>query len=73
MSVQKQKTPRRVLDAARECSAEKQLRGLIKENFSEDELCIRGLGEGEELISQSEESAVGDIAKFRITLDNMLH
>ena len=64
MSVQKQKTPRRVLDAERERSSEKQLRGLIKENFSEDELCIGGLGENKELITQSKEVAVGDVARF---------
>lgn len=60
MSVQKQKTPRGVLDVERERLAEKRLVKLLKENFTEDELCIGGLGEGEESVSQSDDIAAND-------------
>ena len=56
----KQKTPRGVLDVERERLVEKRLVKLLKKNFPEDELCIGGLGEFEESVSQSDDIAVND-------------
>lgn len=69
----KQKTPRGVLDVERERLAEKRLVKLLKENFTEDELCIGGLGEGEELVTQSEKAAVGNVAHFVERVDNKMN